>query len=427
MKRKNQILPISLLIQLLFFSSCTSLFSQSLHSPGYIITNQGDTVNGFIAVYSDRRLSKTCSFSNTENGIYHKYSPAELRGYRFESGKYYVSREIQISGLSSKYFLEYLIHGKANIYYLRTTEDHYFIEKSKGRMVELDGREKTIQTPEGPYLIPSKYRGTLLAELSDWKDAPNEVEKSSLAHGSLIDLARRYHESTCTDSNCIIYERHVEKLKLRFGMSGGVPVSSIIFGRKIRTSPSPGFQFGGKLELLHSTYSRNRLTYQLDVQFSQMNRTSIYATKINKESEKVLYNGRTYYLTSIDRVSSPSIIDYIDKLDVSLNVWTIKVPVLVNYYFLDGSTRPYFAVGLSTEFIVSQNNDFDYPFFSKKYHQNLPIFYIGGIIKTGLNHQFRNGSAYFLALSYDYHSSTNVNRFYRAHLQTFGLSGGFYF
>ena len=407
---------MSILIQLLVFLSGTSSFSQNLHLPGYIITNQGDTVDGFITVKGDRRLAKICNFSTTQNGLYRDFSPDELQGYRFQSGKFYVSRELQISERATKYFLEYLINGKANIYYLRTTEDLYFIERSKGRIVELNGKEKTIQTPDGTFIKNSEYKGLLIAELSDWKDAPNEVQKSSLTHASLIDLAQKYHKNTCTDSNCIIYERKINKLKLRYGMTVGVSAFTVMFGGKLGTSPAPGFQLGVKLELLNSTYSRNRLIYQIDVQLFHVNRTTLYASEDYPFSEKVLYEGHSYYLTSKDKSSTPGIVDYVRNLDIDLKLYTLKVPLAINYYLMEGRTRPYIGAGISTEMILGQNKDFDYPFYSSIYNHSLPWFYIGVIAKTGVNYKLKNGNACFIDLSYDYHSSANVNRFYRAHL-----------
>jgi len=95
---------------------------------GYIIFENGDTVHGKIDYQDDRLMSTVCSFKQMSSESIIDYSPYDIKEFRFENSKCYVSRT-QESG--EKVFLEYLIKGKLNVYYYRDEEmnDYYFIDK----------------------------------------------------------------------------------------------------------------------------------------------------------------------------------------------------------------------------------------------------------------------------------------------------------
>jgi hypothetical protein len=416
-----------ILIGLFLFYFNLFLSSQNLNLPGYVINNGGDTVQGFITVSSDKKLALGCNFCASQDGYFLHFSPYELKGFRFESGKYYVSREVELTKGTTRYFLEYLINGNANIYYLKDDEEHYFVEQVAGRLVELHGKEKLLKTDEGVYSLPAIYKGELNALFMDWEDAGKEVSNTRLSHGSLIELARKYHENTCTERNCIIYERHVDKIAFRFGVTAGNAKSRVIFGGLLQSTPAPGFFLGGKLEILNTTNSEQRLTYQFDLLFTKTGRTTISAIEKDYISEEVWYRGERYIIATKESVSSPGIFTSASKLDVDFNLLTLKTPLVINYQFSHHRLSPYCGIGISSLFVLSQNEDLRYTRFSKKFGQTFPSFYIGYLFKAGIAYTFNNRKSAFLTLSYDYHLNTNINQFYRARLKTFGLSGGFMF
>ena len=92
-----------------FLFSISWLYAQPDYRPGYIIANSNDTLYGKIAYRGDMRMRKICKFKTDGNEIV-KYTPYDIVAYRFEEGKYFVSREVS----DKKVFLEYLLKGQVN-------------------------------------------------------------------------------------------------------------------------------------------------------------------------------------------------------------------------------------------------------------------------------------------------------------------------
>ena len=80
------------LILLFVYIGCIQ--AQRDYRKGYIITNQQDTIYGWIDYRGDLRNAKTCSFKKTETDRATDYSPSDIAAYRFIDNKYYVSKNI---------------------------------------------------------------------------------------------------------------------------------------------------------------------------------------------------------------------------------------------------------------------------------------------------------------------------------------------
>ncbi|NJK85013.1 MAG: hypothetical protein HC906_02575 [Bacteroidales bacterium] len=198
------------ILNLLVLLSIFSTYSQQGFEPGFIITIQGDTVKGFI-LSSDKKLYSECAFKINEASIPEVYRPFQIQSYRFEDGKYYISKEVKLGIDSNKVqFLEYLIKGKASIYYFRDTDDHYFIETEKYGLIELTEEEKIAYTDEGTKYIRSKvFEGKLKVFFSDCPEIYPKIEKVHLDHKHLINLARDYHTKVCKGEECLVLNKNL--------------------------------------------------------------------------------------------------------------------------------------------------------------------------------------------------------------------------
>ena len=78
---------------------------------GYIITNQQDTIYGWIDYRGDVRNAKVCLFRKTETDPSMDYMPLDIAAYRFINSKYYVSRDVGDEYAPKQVFLEYLVNG----------------------------------------------------------------------------------------------------------------------------------------------------------------------------------------------------------------------------------------------------------------------------------------------------------------------------
>ncbi len=207
-----------LLLGLLFTTGL--LKAQTDFRPGYIIKISGDTLLGEIDYRGDLLMSSVCKFKDKENTI-KDYFPNDISVFRFIDSKYYVSREIN----HRKVFLEYLIKGKINIYYMRDDiGDHYYLDKDDMKLTEMS-YEKGIKYVDDKevFFETTKHRALLNYYM---KDAPELQSRISSVkkpeHQNLIKLAEDYHNVVCEGEKCIIYEKKQPFLKVNLEGIAGV-------------------------------------------------------------------------------------------------------------------------------------------------------------------------------------------------------------
>ncbi len=203
-------LRILILLELLIVANI--LYAQTDYRPGYIISNNGDTVFGVIDYRSDTKLSRVCKFKGFDN-IINEYSPNDIFGFRFIDSKFYISREVN----NNKVFLEYLIKGKVSIYYLRDgSGDHYYIDKENEKLTELPYEEGIITVDNKQVYYASKqhlgYLSYYMQDAPGFKTRIQSVKEPN--HQTLIHIAKEYHNAVCKDEQCIIYEKPAPYIKL---------------------------------------------------------------------------------------------------------------------------------------------------------------------------------------------------------------------
>lgn len=208
-----------LLIALLF--SAGILKAQTDFRPGYIITLSGDTVQGKIDYRGDKLMGGVCRFKDNDSEGYIKYFPADIDAYRFNESKYFVSKEVN----GAKVFLEFLVKGKINVYYLRDTiGDHYFLEKEGMPLTELpyDENIKYIDDKR-VHFTSNKHIGILNYYMQDAPEFQKRISEIGIPdHKSLIELSEDYHNKVCKEGACIIYEKKQPYVKLNIEAVAGV-------------------------------------------------------------------------------------------------------------------------------------------------------------------------------------------------------------
>lgn len=213
MKRKRL-----LTIGLIFLTGI--LNAQTDFQPGYIIKNSGDTLFGQIDYRGDLMMSSKCKFKNFEN-IINEYSPNDIAAFRFIDSKYYVSREIN----NKKVFLEYLIKGKANIYYMRDeVGDHYYIDKENVRLTEIPFEEgiKYVEHKR-VFFETTRHMGILNYYMQDAPGFQKRIQTiKKPEHQSLINLAEDYHNAICKEEKCIIYKKTLPLIKISIASFAGL-------------------------------------------------------------------------------------------------------------------------------------------------------------------------------------------------------------
>ncbi|MCZ8354199.1 MAG: hypothetical protein O9340_05660 [Cyclobacteriaceae bacterium] len=189
------------------------------YQDGIIITLSNDTLHGKINNRSYAKNAVECQFLNAY-GEKHNFKPDEIVGYRFNNGKFYISKEVN----GAKVFLEYLIQGELNVFYLldKDKKDVYFLSKDTiplnqlkyvNKMIEKNGVTKIRE--QKLFINQINYFTKDYPELTSTINRINEPN-----HKDLIKTAKKYHEKICKDGKpCVIFENN-QKRKILIGFIG---------------------------------------------------------------------------------------------------------------------------------------------------------------------------------------------------------------
>jgi hypothetical protein len=196
----------------LFFLASIIGFAQNDFRPGYVMMTSKDTIFGKINYQNNSLLARKCEFKDESESVC-VYYPDQIFAFRFVDGRYFISNSYN----NRKVFLEYLIDGIADLYYLEDeTGDHFFIEKDSLPLTELLYKE-TIKVINGKqFLTESKgYVNQLRYFMQDAQGILPQIEAiRKPQHKELINLAEDYHSIVCKDESCIIYDKGAPFLKI---------------------------------------------------------------------------------------------------------------------------------------------------------------------------------------------------------------------
>ncbi len=409
-------MTLLLKVCVLFFSVLffTDLTAQTDFRPGYIITNENDTLNGFIDYRGDTRNSKRCEFRETENGVSREFLPFTIKGYRFSDSKYYVSKTIKTEGKEFPLFLEFLVNGISDLYYYTDGVDFfYFIEKSDGQLLELIGEQKRTTANGVDYTSKTKkYIGLLKYAFADCQQLFPLINNARLEDKSLIDITKKYHEYVCKDETCVIYEKQIPAIKVRFAPFISMNSSFLRFYRD---------DIYSNLEFDPSTYPM--------VGF-------LMNTSLPKANEKISFQisaeaGKGYFYGTGTRVSG----DYFDEVHIHSTL--LKLKAGFKYTYPTGKIRPTLMVGMNAKrYLKSEGRRIEEIFnwktiYSREWNdaaitQNL----MGYNIDLGIDYHISTSFISFFSFGYD-NSITggqlNDSYPYSTNFKTISLNAGIYF
>lgn len=245
-----------ILIVFVFFF--TFLKAQTDYRPGFIIKKAGDTIYGNIDYRGDILMSKICKFKSDNDNIT-EFLPEQIKAYRFTDSKYFISRKIEEKNV----FLEYLIKGEINVYFLKDIKgERYFIDKQDEPLIEIPYSEGIKYVRDKPRFYKStRHYGVLSYYLKDapstFKPKIDRIKKPN--RYNLISLAEDYHNAVCDDEKCIVYEKKVPLVK--------ISVEPIIGQVKYKDSENSSIEYGGYIYLWaprsnEKLYFKTGLTYQ---------------------------------------------------------------------------------------------------------------------------------------------------------------------
>ncbi|MGY6647179.1 hypothetical protein [Wenyingzhuangia sp. IMCC45574] len=323
-------------------------FSQSDYRKGYIVNHDNDTIQGFISHRGDVSNSRKCYFKKELGSETIKYSPKEINAYRFDEGKYYVAKQVNIDNNTKNVFLEFLVNGVVKVYYLIDLVHHvyYFIEDKNGVLHELQKNNKIIENGQGEFNVESnQYKGILKFLFKDGEKTLKKVDNIYLSKKSLINISEYYHNEVCTDgTKCIVYKK-----------------------KKKNTQRSFGFIALGHLAFVDQTNVPERIDYLEGADFETSFYPSFgvyYKQSIPSWSENIFFQANLFY-------SKYNLSTYIDDYhsnfsstrrtyDVDIDVNSIDLDVLLKFELNKKFIKPNFHIGTFGEYKYKNKFETDF-------------------------------------------------------------------
>lgn len=264
---------------------CSKCFSLNNFQKGYIISNNNDTVSGLIKYGSNYENTYKCSFQSSSDSPVVSYLPDEIIAYRFDDGKYFISKKINPSD-SSNIFLEILFDGVVDLYaYFDKEGVHYLVSKTDNTLKELknDTRISTINGVK--YETQSKdYIGVLKTVFAESPSVVKKSESISLTMNPLLQLAEEYHREVFPNEESILYAKKKIRTRISPVLIAGYSTSDLllkvdynIVERFVLPPLGRGFRLGTLINIEDDFYSRT-ISVQTGLSISD----SYHSTKESK-------------------------------------------------------------------------------------------------------------------------------------------------
>ena len=383
------------------------LWAQSDFRKGYVITNQHDTIYGFIDYRGDIRNAKNCSFKKIDTDLVVDYTPMDILAYQFINSKLYLSRNVGSPDAPKYVFLECLVKGLVNLFYYRNDQrnDLYFIEK-EGELYALEEFEQEVIIEKERKIRRLKpYVGILKSVFNVW-EMNSEIESVKLEHNSLINIVMDYHKYVGADE--FVVQKKRPFMAFRFGPVAGVDLSYITCmwikdGRELKMEPSTNLTVGLNLNI-----GLPRINEKLFLQL------------------QALYT--KYYFFNAYESSSRAIDTHI-KSDI------LQMGLSIKYEYPRGRWRPIFAGGISSIYLPNSSvKEIIYHLSSNgevrpgTLDTDFPTKYMLGFgITPGIHYYLTKRQIIFVQAQYQYCSKKVFTIKQVNAIQSFGLSTGIYF
>ncbi len=305
--------------------------AQSCFKPGYVITNDNDTIHGRVDYRMGEKMSSVCTFKNKSSEKV-KYYPGDISAYGFSDGRYFISSPDSIN--DQLRFIEHIVESDINIYFYEDTIDHYFIQRADSRFVELrvknnniridknDNRKtkvvnditETNTSSKNNYIVKAyDYEIKLRAFMNDVPEMTNEInDLKKVNHKNLIDLVNKYEEYKDNEDNVIV---HYSGRPKRY-----VELSTSLFNIAYNCISQEEFHLMYGVKCFLPVYN-DQFYFGAGIQYAKDNYTSYYSSITRQQ-----------------------------------NFTLIKVPFYLRYQYSGNIFKPYIGVGVNIYILNDQWN-----------------------------------------------------------------------
>lgn len=233
-----------------------------------------------------------------------RYTPDQVKEYGFRNGRVYISKKIETPEGFQSVFLERLIQGTLTLYYYpKTDETNFYLERDSSLTHLYSGHTGDGQPP---------FRESLRNLTSDCSNVADAVNLVRYTKRSLSLFISRYN--TCDPRPFPFF---------KYGIVSGIHSSS--------------------LALISSLESLNQSLKDSNFIKDRSFSVGIFVDIPLFVSDYSLYSGINYYENSY--YSSSGTTNNFSEITVNLS--TIEVPLLVRYAYPTTRFRPFYNAGLS--------------------------------------------------------------------------------
>ena len=375
---------------ILFFLVSES-YGQRDYKEGFIISHSYDTVRGYIDLRSDYKNSKECVFTKNPKQDPTIYLPGEIKAYRVNNSKYYVSK-ILPSG--DPYFMEFVVNGIVDLFYLKNNDNtQIFIEK-EGELIQLTNEESLKSDKDGNKYshYNQLYKGTLTYLFQEAPQLFDDIDRTTFSVKSIAKVTKQYHNAVCSDYECIDYTKQL-KANINVELTAGY------FYHQMGLNSSSDLASSGSIQI-----GANARIYPGKVHYL-WNLTAGILIRKYRFSDTFKHGWGTNAL-----------IDH-RYHKVQAEYFSLSIPLMVNYSFPAKKLQPYISAGLINTFIFN-------PEINISSVSNLPA---GPVFEKFRNYQYglrsgagvrllRNSGYYFAEVQGEYRVPlANTNNFLDHH------------
>lgn len=339
----------------LFFQQQTA--AQTNIKPGYVVTNGGDTLNGFIVTKNWEYNPVSIELRQKKNSTGKLYSFQDVKEFRTEK-EWYISNifEVETSPrldnsitYDSLYnistdtgFLQVLVKGEKNLYYFRkkNSEANLYIEENN-RPVLL--RYKRF--------IRSTAFNIVTGELNDYKQQLEKylspcinilplIENAVYSETAVFKIFQTYNSNCGSQKPSFV--RAADKLKVELGVNAGMQMTKMSF----KASATGRQNFGQLVQYDHPASLNFTAGLWMNLVFQRGERKTSLFNELNYGSFGSKWNTRV-------NGSSSSVYGI---YDCELVLGYVKLSNMLQYKLLQRTVDLYVKAGIATTINFEQKN-----------------------------------------------------------------------
>jgi hypothetical protein len=307
-------------------------YSQSDFRNGFVVSNQGDTLRGFVKYSESNAVYGFCVFKSAEDQPETTYTANQLHAYGIDGIKAFETKSITIEQNEQTLFIEVVVKGQVSLY---KYTDQFWIAKEGGQVLRLTNEAIKQDIGGKRVLVKSnKHIAVLNMLMTDCAEIRGKIQRVSLTEKSLTKVVEDYNR--CTGTQSITVKAKIPLIKPAVGFSAGLAFSSLKFESD---EPSNAHLLGD-----FGNAKTSIVGISLDLLLPRTSERFSFTTGL-------LFSSVRYH--SLLELSGPS---WTEKHDVTIKTSTLTVPIGLRYAFRGRSITPYLNAGTSVIAILRSSS-----------------------------------------------------------------------